>query len=157
MKYISIFLLLIFVLFTPVIMTAQVDRTDYFTPGEQEKELLIIVYVWGEVNNPGRFVVRDGTNLIDIISEAGGPTRYAKLQKVYVAHKGDENPHIETFDIRKYTERENIPIPVVLPGDVILLKRGTWGYLLDIGQLTGQMAVVLNAVWLVLNISNLIG
>ena len=60
MKYISIFLLLIFVLFTPVIMTAQVDRTDYFTPGEQEKELLIIVYVWGEVNNPGKFVVRDG-------------------------------------------------------------------------------------------------
>ena len=141
-------------LFIPLLISAQVDRTDYFVPGEQEKELMIIVHVWGEVHNPGRFVVRDGTNLLDIISEAGGPTRYASLKKVYVAHKRDENPHIETIDIRTYTERENIPIPVVLPGDVVLVKRSTWGFLLDIGQLTGQMTVILNTIWLVLNISN---
>ncbi|ODS30190.1 MAG: putative polysaccharide export protein [Candidatus Scalindua rubra] len=141
-------------LLIPLLISAQVDRTDYFVPGEQEKELMIIVHVWGEVNNPGRFIVRDGTNLLDIISEAGGPTRYASLKKVYVAHKRDENPHIEMINIRTYTERENIPIPVLLPGDVVLVKRSTWGFLLDIGQLTGQMTVILNTIWLVLNISN---
>ena len=141
-------------LFIPLLISAQASRTDYFVPGEQEKELMIIVHVWGEVNSPGRFIVRDGTNLLDIISEAGGPTRYASLNKVYIAHKRDENPHIETINIRTYTERENIPIPVVLPGDVVLVKRSTWGFLLDIGQLTGQMTVILNTIWLVLNISN---
>lgn len=141
-------------LLIPLLISAQVDRTDYFVPGEQEKELMIIVHVWGEVNNPGRFIVRDGTNLLDIISEAGGPTRYASLKKVYVAHKRDENPHIEMINIRTYTERENIPIPVLLPGDVVLVKRSTWGFLLDVGQLTGQMTVILNTIWLVLNISN---
>ncbi len=143
-----------FFLFIPLLIFAQADRTDYFVPGEQEKELMIIVHVWGEVNNPGRFIVRDGTNLLDIISEAGGPTRYASLNKVYLAHKGEENPHIEIVDIRTYTEKENTPIPVVLPGDVVLVKRSTWGFLLDIGQLTGQMTVILNTIWLVLNISN---
>ncbi|MFQ5454226.1 MAG: polysaccharide biosynthesis/export family protein [Candidatus Zixiibacteriota bacterium] len=145
-----------FFLIIPVLISAQVNKTDYFVPGEQEKELLIIVHVWGEVTNPGKFVVRDGTNLLDIISEAGGPTRYASLKKVYIAHKRDENPHIENINIRTYTERKNIPIPVLLPGDIVVVKRSTWGYFLDVGQLTGQMAVILNTVWLVLNISNLV-
>ena len=118
---------------------------------------MIIVHVWGQVNNPGRFVVKDGTNLLDVISEAGGPTKYANLKKVYIAHKRDENPHIETINIRAYTERENIPIPVLLPGDVVVVKRSTWGFLLDIGQLTGQLTVMLNSIWLVLNISKLVG
>lgn len=151
------FRIMSFFLFIPLLISAQIDRTDYFVPGEQEKELMIIVHVWGQVNNPGRFVVRDGTNLLDIISEAGGPTQYANLKKVYIAHKRDENPHIETINIRTYTERQNIPIPVLLPGDVVVVKRSTWGFLLDVGQMTGQLTVMLNSIWLVLNISRLVG
>lgn len=151
------FRIMSFSLFIPLLISAQIDRTDYFVPGEQEKELMIIVHVWGQVNNPGRFVVRDGTNLLDIISEAGGPTQYANLKKVYIAHKRDENPHIETINIRTYTERQNIPIPVLLPGDVVVVKRSTWGFLLDVGQMTGQLTVMLNSIWLVLNISRLVG
>lgn len=151
------FRIMSFFLFIPLLISAQIDRTDYFVPGEQEKELMIIVHVWGQVNNPGRFVVRDGTNLLDIISEAGGPTQYANLKKVYIAHKRDENPHIETINIRTYTERQNIPIPVLLPGDVVVVKKSAWGFLLDVGQLTGQLTVMLNSIWLVLNISRLVG
>lgn len=151
------FRIMSFSLFIPLLISAQIDRTDYFVPGEQEKELMIIVHVWGQVNNPGRFVVRDGTNLLDIISEAGGPTQYANLKKVYIAHKRDENPHIETINIRTYTERQNIPIPVLLPGDVVVVKKSAWGFLLDVGQLTGQLTVMLNSIWLVLNISRLVG
>ena len=137
-------------MFTP----AQIESTDYFTPGEEKTELMIIVHVWGEVNNPGKFIVRDGTNLIDIISEAGGPTRYANLKKVYIAHKGDQLEHIEVYNLRKYVEVEKTNIPTLLPGDVIVVKRNAWGIGLDLGQLTGQLAVILNTILIVITMSS---
>ena len=141
-------------LFFPILISAQIESTDYYTPGEQEKELMIIVHVWGEVNRPGKFVVRDGTSLVDILSEAGGPTRYANLKNVYVALKGDQGEHVETFDLRKYIEKEKTYIPSILPGDVIVVKRNAWGLGLDLGQLTGQLAVILNTILIVISMSS---
>ena len=116
-------LLFLLVILMPMFTPAQIESTDYFTPGEEKTELMIIVHVWGEVNNPGKFVVRDGTSLIDILSEAGGPTRYANLKKVYIARKGDQIEHIEIHNLRKYVEKERTNIPSLLPGDVIVVKR----------------------------------
>ena len=141
------------VILIPMFAPAQIESTDYYTPGEQAKELMIIVHVWGEVNRPGKFVVRDGTSLVDIISEAGGPTQYANLKHVYVAHKGDQGEHVEIYNLRKYVEKEKIYIPSILPGDVIVVKRNAWGLGLDLGQLTGQLAVILNTILIVISMS----
>jgi len=138
----------------PLLISAQFESTDYYTPGEKEKELMIIVHVWGEVNAPGKFIVRDGTNLVDILSEASGPTRYANLKKVYIAHKGDQIEHIEILNLRKYIEEERTNIPSLLPGDVIIVKRNAWGIGLDLGQLTGQLAIILNTILIVISLSS---
>ena len=137
-----------FVLFVlaPINTHAQVNLTDYYAPGEQEKELLIIVHIWGEVHKPGKYIVRDGTNLIDLISEAGGPTRFGKMETVLIAHKGDVGQHIDVYDMKKYIEKEKLLIPVLMPGDVVLVKRNTWGRFLDIGQVTSVFAVILNSI-----------
>ena len=142
------------VILMPMFAPAQIESTDYYTPGEQAKELMIIVHVWGEVNKPGKFVVRDGTNLVDILSEAGGPTRYANLKNVYMAHKGDQEEHVEIHDLIKYIEKEKTYIPSILPGDVIVVKRNAWGLGLDLGQLTGQLAVILNTILIVISMSS---
>ena len=142
------------VILMPMFAPAQIESTDYYTPGEQEKELMIIVHVWGEVNQPGKFVVRDGTSLVDILSEAGGPTRYANLKHVYVAHKGDQKEHVEIHNLRNYIEKEKTYIPSILPGDVIVVKRNAWGLGLDLGQLTGQLAVILNTILIVITMSS---
>ena len=143
-----------FFIILPITMFAQVKQTDYFVPGEQAKELMIIVHVWGEVNGPGKFIVRDGTNLIDIISEAKGPTRYANLKIVYVAHKGDQSEHVVKYNLETYIEKEMVDIPRLSPGDVVVVKRSLWGLSLDLGQITGQLAVILNTA---LILSNLFG
>ena len=145
------------VILMPVFTLAQIESTDYYTPGEEKTELMIIVHVWGEVNNPGKFVVRDGTSLVDILSEAGGPTRYANLKQVYVAHKGDQGEHVEIHNLRKYIEKEKTYIPSILPGDVIVVKRNAWGLGLDLGQLTGQLAVILNTILIVISMSSVSG
>ena len=137
-----------------MVALAQIESTDYYTPGEEKTELMIIVHVWGEVNQPGKFVVRDGTSLVDILSEAGGPTRYANLKHVYVAHKGDQGEHVEIHNLRKYIEKEKTYIPSILPGDVIVVKRNAWGLGLDLGQLTGQLAVILNTILIVITMTS---
>ena len=143
------------VILIPMFAPAQIESTDYYTPGEQAKELMIIVHVWGEVNQPGKFIVRDGSNLVEILSEAGGPTRYANLKNVYIAHKGDQIEHIEIYNLEKYIEKENMHIPSLLPGDVIVVKRNAMGFWLELGQLTSQLAIVLNTILIIVSISNL--
>ena len=143
------------VILMPMVALAQIESTDYYTPGEQERDLMIIVHVWGEVNQPGKFIVRDGINLVEILSEAGGPTRYANLKNVYIAHKGDQTEHIEIYNLEKYIEKEKMDIPSLLPGDVIVVKRNAMGLGLELGQLTSQLAVVLNTILIIISISNL--
>ena len=142
-------------LFFPLLISAQVKSTDYYTAGEQGRDLMIIVHVWGEVNQPGKFIVRDGTSLVEILSEAGGPTRYANLKNVYIAHKGDQIEHIEIYNLEKYIEKEKMHIPSLLPGDVIVVNRNAMGLGLELGQLTSQLAVVLNTILIIISISNL--
>ena len=153
MNHTKMIILFLFFVILPITLFAQVKQTDYFVPGDQAKELMIIVHVWGEVNAPGKFIVRDGTNLIDIISEAKGPTRYANLKMVYVAHKGDHSEHVVKYNLETYIEKELFNIPQLSPGDVIVVKRSLWGLGLDLGQITGQLAVILNTILILISLS----
>ena len=110
------------VILMPVFTLAQIESTDYYTPGEQDMELMIIVHVWGEVNKPGKFIVRDGSNLVEILSEAGGPTRYANLKNVYIAHKGDQTKHIEIYNLEKTLSKPKKPFTTIIGGSKISSK-----------------------------------
>ena len=57
------------------------NRGALYYLGEQD-ELLIKVNIWGFVQNPGQYMVPNGTDLISLISFAGGPREQAKLNKV---------------------------------------------------------------------------
>jgi hypothetical protein len=77
-------------LFIPSFVSAQQEdnqRDDdsnrgaqYFL-GEQD-ELLIKVNIWGFVRKPGQYMVPTNTDLISLISFAGGPLEQAKIKKV---------------------------------------------------------------------------
>ena len=53
---------------------------DYFL-GDEEK-LEMVVHIWGEVKEPGEFRVSYETNVVELISKAGGPTEFANLSKI---------------------------------------------------------------------------
>ncbi len=57
------------------------NRGALYYLGEQD-ELLIKVNIWGFVERPGQYMVPTGTDLISLISFAGGPREQAKLKKV---------------------------------------------------------------------------
>ena len=60
--------------------TQSLSPALYEIPGEAGQGLAIKVHIWGQVHRPGRYLVPDGTDLVGLISFAGGPTSGAKLQ-----------------------------------------------------------------------------
>ena len=59
------------------------NRGALYYLGEQD-ELLIKVNIWGFVQKPGQYMVPSGTDLISLISFAGGPREQAKLKNIKV-------------------------------------------------------------------------
>ena len=91
------FLVTVFSLFIPVFAAAQEEgepRDDnrgaqYFL-GTQD-ELLIKVNIWGFVRKPGQYMVPKDTDLISLISFAGGPLEQAKINKVKIIRAAEFN------------------------------------------------------------------
>ncbi|KAA3655690.1 MAG: hypothetical protein DWQ10_17065 [Calditrichaeota bacterium] len=59
------------------------QKASLYYLGEQN-ELLIKVNIWGFVKKPGQYLVPTDTDLISLISYAGGPLDEAKLKKVKI-------------------------------------------------------------------------
>jgi len=87
-----------------------------------EDELQFNVHIWGQVNKPGLYAVPDGTDLISLISLAGGPTDDAKLSHVVVVRAGVHTEGSLTVDLRGYVSSGNrTQIPVLGPGDTVVV------------------------------------
>lgn len=63
--------------------SASKNRGAIYYLGEQD-ELLMRVNIWGFVLRPGQYMVPKDTDLISLISFAGGPREEAKIKKVKV-------------------------------------------------------------------------
>ena len=83
------------------------DSGRFTVPGKEEyfldpatQKLSIEVHLWGEVTRPGVFRVPLGTNVLELISLAGGPTEYSNLSKVKLTRRasGGNASIVETVD-----------------------------------------------------------
>jgi len=95
---------------------------DYST--SLEGRLLMKVNVWGEVNRPGIYEVPDQTDLVSLVSAAGGPTDAAKLSKVKLVRNHFQKKQIFKIDLKKYMEDGNHnDIPKIYPGDTVVIPK----------------------------------
>jgi polysaccharide export outer membrane protein len=95
------FLVTIFFLLIPAFAAAQDEgesreRDDNDNRGAQyflgaQDELLIKVNIWGFVRKPGQYMVPKDTDLISLISFAGGPLEQAKINKVKIIRAPEFN------------------------------------------------------------------
>lgn len=67
-------------LFFGNIVSAQAYYKIQDRPGELTKK----VNLWGYVNNPGRYEVPASTNLIQLVTYAGGPKEYASMSDIRI-------------------------------------------------------------------------
>ncbi|WP_035716827.1 SLBB domain-containing protein [Azorhizobium doebereinerae] len=91
-----------------------------FVPKQEEeiRRSVRTVYVIGEVNRPGPLEAPPDARLIEILANAGGPTRYAETRQIRIL-KADGGT--ERFDLTAYTEGNRVPLPLILPGDAIFV------------------------------------
>ncbi len=95
---VSLLLATVFFLLIPSFSAAQDEedqrdnnRGAQYILGAQD-ELLIRVNIWGFVRKPGQYMVPKNTDLISLISFAGGPLEQAKIKKVKIIRAVDSNP-----------------------------------------------------------------
>ncbi|MCX6149943.1 MAG: SLBB domain-containing protein [Ignavibacteriales bacterium] len=78
----SVVLVIVLVLLVGTKISAQ--EISGFYKVDNTGELTKKVNIWGYVKNPGRYEVPASTNLVQLISIAGGPQQYATLDNVKV-------------------------------------------------------------------------
>ena len=99
--------------------------TTIFVPKEVEQVAAgpHVVYVMGEVAKPGAYEIRPGTGFLDIIANAGGPTRFAESRQIRVLRSGGG---VEAFDLSAYSEGSGrVKLPEVGPGDAVFVPEKT--------------------------------
>ena len=108
-----------------------------------DDELLVPVNIWGFVQKPGQYMVPNNTDLISLISYAGGPQSSAKISKIRIVRirSGMENQIIEV-NVKKYLNTGNQEIiPVLKPGDTIIVKGTTFSWIQNFFSFLASFAV----------------
>jgi len=96
-----------------------------FVPKQEEeiKSGSNVVYIMGEVASPGAYEGKAGASFMDILANAGGPTRFAESRQIRVI-KG--NGRVIKFDLTAYTEGlGQTTVPQISAGDAIFVPEKT--------------------------------
>jgi len=112
-------------------------------------EVTMTVNLWGEVPQQGVYVIPTNTDIIQLISYAGGPKEHSNLNEVLlyrVSGKKDvKEKTLFTIAVRDILEGKSPTVPLA-PGDMIVVKRIpdslTWQDVLMIVNTTATLGVL---------------
>lgn len=103
----------------------------YQYPGSRDEQLMINTYIWGQVRSPGLYQIPDDTDLLTLLSSAGGPTENAKLSKIKIIRPTAQGEKIIYVNMQEYMKTGDITlIPIMQPGDTVFVA-GTAFYAVD--------------------------
>ena len=116
----------------------------------RDDELLIKVNIWGLVRMPGQYLVPNNTDLISLISYAGGPTENAQTKRVKLVRTTLFTPDGKTretdkkiyqFNIKKYLETGDSSLnPQLMPNDTILISGSAVHFLSQLFDFVEKLA-----------------
>ena len=92
---------------TPLILVS-VDTPNVNTKEDlpEIKDILIgtiVIYISGEVNNPGVYELNEGARVVDAVEAAGGFTQYANQNAINLAAKLTDEQHILIYNLDENT------------------------------------------------------
>jgi hypothetical protein len=153
----------------PVIITLLIliSTTGYFDASAQDQkyprgaqyylgtddQLLIKVNIWGFVAKPGQYLVPNDTDLISLISFAGGPRDGAKLNSIKLIRDMNPEDKVEKIlevNVQKYINDGNESlIPTLKPGDTIIVSGSIWYHIGEYLAFVTKIATLVQIYWLV--------
>lgn len=159
--------ILVFTLFLLLInsyLSFAQDRDEYIV-GDDEK-LEMVVHVLGEVQRPGEYRVGDKTNVLELISKAGGPTSFSSMGSVKITRIADLSAHsngtsvsnsseIIKVNLEKYlNSKTSKQLPVLMPGDVVYVPRNGWFRWQTVFRVIRDLSVVASVAFLAIRTAN---
>ena len=119
-------------------------------------ELTMQVNIWGFVHNPGRYEVPTSTDLIQLVSYAGGPIQDAKLDEVKVTRFLKRETGIsrgEFFvNLDELSKVEQAKL-TLYPGDTIYIEHTSWLSIRDAFAVFASVAIITTAVSQVIQVT----
>lgn len=103
---------------------ADTPRAAQYFLGSQD-QVLMAVNVWGFVHKPGQYMVPYETDLISLLSFAGGPREEARIKSIRLVRpdNGSGQPQVIEVDVKKYLQNGLAgEIPVLRPGDTVVVS-----------------------------------
>ena len=130
----------------PVLPTATSGSYYYISkPGE----LTMQVNIWGYVRDPGRYEIPTFTDIIQLVSYAGGPTADADIDDVRVTRVARTDSTVRrsefTIDLEDIANAKQEDL-ILHPGDTIVIERTTWASLRDVISVVTTAALITTAV-----------
>jgi len=124
----------------------------------------MIVHIIGNVQKPGEYRVPDHTNLLELLSKAGGPTEFSRLSEVTVRRSvgswrvADTQgsypaPRVAILHInleRAMRDSAAAPPPLLRPGDVIFVPKNSRQKWLDVSTVVRDLSIVASSYFLYL-------
>ncbi len=113
-------------------------------------ELTMEVNIWGSVRSPGRYEVPISTNLVQLVSYAGGPTQDAVLDEVRVT-RFSKNPsgqlvaELHTVNLEDLSKASQAGL-ILLAGDTIYMDHSSWATFRDVFSVVTTVALVTSAI-----------
>ena len=147
------------------------QETGKYLLGDDQK-LEMIVHVLGEVQRPGEYRVADNTNVLELISKAGGPTEFSNLGSTTITRVSDRalasggnghgnNGHLNAenqiikVNLSDYLKKANAPpLPLLQPSDVVLIPRNSWSKWRNTFAIVRDISVVVSVYLLYLRVEN---
>jgi hypothetical protein len=112
-------------------------------------ELTMKVNIWGFVHNPGRYEVPTSTDLVQLISFAGGPIQDAKMSEVKITRFLRVDSLLTRGEIvANLNDLYRIdPSKLILyPGDTIFIDHTGWFTFRDVVNVVTTAAIITSAV-----------
>ena len=127
----------------------RVRGAQYFL-GE-EGDLLIPVNVWGFVTRPGQYMIPANTDLVSLLSYAGGPTESAKISSIKIVRNDPElGSRVYPVNVKKYLETADEDlIPTLRPGDTVIVKGTTFHWISKFFDFVSKLVVFAQFVYFI--------
>ena len=116
----------------------------YTVPGVETDEVLMSIHVWGEVRNPGTYLVPIDADLIAGISSAGGPTSKAKLSDVRIVYEESEI----VYNLDRFLDADGGPVPDLLPGATIYIPTNSFEWWKTAIDFSYKIIIAVNLIWI---------